>query len=119
MERDGTWILRCAVVMPDHIHLVIGLGERLPLAKTVQRLKAKTASELRQADLQWERGFFDHQIRPNDDDLALFLYVFLNPYRAGLCGRGERWLWYFCHPDDWTWFQANLEADRPLPEWLL
>lgn len=118
MEREGTWVLRCAVVMPDHIHLLVELGERLPLARTVQRLKAKTASRLREADLRWERGFFDHQIRPDDDSLSLFLYIHLNPYRGSLCLRSDQWEWFFCRPEDWTWFQTYLDADRPLPEWL-
>lgn len=119
MGLDGTWILRCAIAMPDHLHLVIRLGERLPLAKTVQRLKAKTAGRLHAAGLEWERGYFDRHLRPDDDLLALFLYVYLNPYRAGLCARSDLWRWYYCHPDDWTWFRGYLDAERPLPEWLM
>src|SRR4051812_45485503 len=63
MARDHTWTLRCMVVMPDHQHLLVVLGERLPLAKTIQRLKAKTSGLLRLTGLAWERGFFDRQIR--------------------------------------------------------
>jgi putative transposase len=55
MELDGSWKLRCAVVMPDHTHFLIVLGSRLALGKTVARLKAKTADALRLAGLAWER----------------------------------------------------------------
>src|SRR5476649_1897110 len=91
MELDKTWQLRCAVVMSDHIHLLVILGERLTLGKSLARLKSKTKSALDavHVSLGWERDFFDRHIRPEEDRLALFLYIFLNPYRAGLCARGD------------------------------
>lgn len=120
METDGTWQLRCAVVMPDHVHLLMVLGERLALGKSIARLKAKTSAILRAAgsSLDWERDFYDHHVRPDDDRLAIFLYVFLNPHRAEACARGERWPWYFCRDEDWAWFKDMLDEERPLPEWL-
>jgi REP element-mobilizing transposase RayT len=72
MTGDGTWNLRSLVVMPDHVHLLVVLGTRLPLSKTIQRLKAKTSASLRSATIAWERGFFDRQPRPDDDRLPFF-----------------------------------------------
>lgn len=120
MEADGTWTCRCAVVMPDHVHALVTLGERLSVGKAVGRLKARTAAALQLSDacLLWERGFFDHHVRPDEDRIPVFLYVFLNPYRAGLCRHTEHWAWYECRPLDWSWFREFLDADRPVPEWL-
>lgn len=118
MSADHTWQLRSVVVMPDHVHALIVLGARLSLAKSVQRLKAKTAAALRGADLGWERGFFDRQLRLNDDRLAIFLYLYLNPYRAGLLPATAAWPHYWCSDEDWLWFRDLLQADRPYPEWL-
>src|SRR4051812_18771483 len=61
MSADGTWQERCSVVMPDHMHLLIILGERLSLGKSVARLKGKTAFALALASplCAWERDFFD------------------------------------------------------------
>jgi len=118
MTTDGTWLLRCAVVMPDHLHLLIELGARLPLAKAVQRLKAKTSAILRSAMLEWARGFFDRKLRPDDELLALFLYIYLNPYRAGLVNPVESWRPYYCCVDDWIWFKDQLDQERPIPVWL-
>ncbi len=120
MEGDATWQVRCAVVMPDHIHLLVILGERLTLGKSIARLKAKTSALLTSFSptLEWERDFFDRHVRPDEDCLALFLYIFLNPYRANLCARYERWPWYYCRVEDWAWFKDWLDADRPQPEWL-
>jgi REP element-mobilizing transposase RayT len=80
MENDATWTVRCSCVMPDHLHLLIRLGERLSLERAVQRLKAKTGAALRLAGCTWARGFFDRRLRPDDERLGVFLYVFLNPY---------------------------------------
>jgi REP element-mobilizing transposase RayT len=119
MAVDGTWTLRCVVVMPDHLHLAMMLGPRLPLEKTVQRLKAKTAAALRSGGLEWERGFFDRKLRPDDKRLPVFRYIYLNPYRAALLPESEKWPYYYCLEDDWLWFQQSLDEDLPYPEWLV
>ena len=120
MAVDTTWQLRCSVVMPDHLHLLVVLGERLTLGQSIARLKSKTKSMLvaQSPSLKWERDFFDHHVRPEDERLSLFLNVFLNPYRAGLCPRDGSWPWYFCREVDWAWFKGLLDEDRPLPGWL-
>ncbi|MBA4137372.1 MAG: hypothetical protein C0518_08675 [Opitutus sp.] len=73
MTADGTWTVRCATVMPDHIHVLFVLGERLPLGKCIQRLKAKTSADLLDTACEWERDFFDHRLRPDDERLPIFL----------------------------------------------
>jgi REP element-mobilizing transposase RayT len=118
MAIDGTWIVHSAVVLPDHVHLLIALGQRLPLAKAMQRLKAKTSPALRATGLSWERGYFDRQLRPDDDWLSVLLYIYLNPYRAGLVGKHDQWPHYFCREAEWVWFRDLLDSDRPNPEWL-
>jgi len=120
MEADETWQMRCLVVMPDHFHLLMVLGERLTLGKSIARLKAKTARAMETEDneLKWERGYFDRRVRADDDRLPLFLYIYLNPYRAELCRRNEQWPWYFCSEKDWNWFKGLLAEDCPWPEWL-
>jgi REP element-mobilizing transposase RayT len=106
--------------MPDHIHLLIVLGERLSLGKAVARLKAKTRAALAVADaaLEWERDFFDRHIRPDEDRLSLFLYLYLKPYRANLCAQDRQWPYFYCRSEDWIWFKDMLDFDRPVPEWL-
>ena len=118
MAEDATWTLRCAVVMPDHAHLLVLLGERLSLGRTIQRLKAKTSSVLCSADLEWERGFFDHRLRPDDERLPVFRYIYLNPYRADLLPNPKRFPYYYCQDSDWIWFSELVGKEAPAPEWL-
>lgn len=105
--------------MPDHVHVLLLLGARLSLSKAVQRLKAKTSARLRLASIGWERGFYDRQLRPDDDRLAIFLYIYLNPYRAGLLPDAAQWPHYYCRAEEWKWFRDMLDSGRPYPEWLL
>jgi putative transposase len=118
LDADGTWALRCAVVMPDHVHVSAVLGNRLTLGQCVGRFKAKTASALRTLSAAWERDFFDHRIRPDEDRAPAYLYVYLNPYRAGLCPADARWPWQVWAQECWTWFGTYLHADLPPPQWL-
>jgi len=103
LEEDASWHLRCAVIMPDHVHLFMVLGERLSLGKCVARYKAKTAAALQQVTprLTWARSFYDHRVRSDEDCLPLILYIYLNPYRAGLCPPAKSWPWFHCAEDDW------------------
>lgn len=119
MSNDGTWTVRCATVMPDHVHMLIRLGARLTLGQSLRRLKAKTSSKLDAMDATWERDFFDRKMRLGDNRRAVFLYIYLNPYRANVCKPTEPWPWYYCCPEDWSWFQHDLKADLPSPEWLM
>lgn len=119
METDESWNVRCAVIMPDHLHVLVILGERLSLGKSVQRVKAKTSAVLRAQGIAWERGFFDRKLRPDDDRLAIFRYVYLNPYRAQLVSVTQDWPHYHCREEDWRWFRDYLHDERPYPEWLL
>jgi putative transposase len=120
MTTDTTWILRAATIMPDHLHLLITLGERLTLDKAANRLKAKTSALLRvhPSPLAWQRGFFDHKLRADEPLFGIFLYIYLNPYRAALAERTARWPWFYCCDEDWAWFKDYLDADLPPLEWI-
>src|SRR5690349_5407024 len=51
------------VVMPDHLHWLFELGEPLPLADAVRRLKAASARELNRHlgrnGAIWQKNYFD------------------------------------------------------------
>lgn len=112
------WALRTMVVMPNHAHLVIGLQPGRTLAEAVRLFKGRTSVVLRKKDRKWQRGYYDHRLRVQDDLLPIFLYVFLNPYRAGLVTAGQSWPGYNCAPSDWQWFGSLTDHSCPLPEWL-
>ena len=71
------------VVMPDHLHWLMQLGESTTLAQSVRGIKSITT--LRLGLPVWQRGYHDHAVRREEDIKALARYVIANPVRAGLC----------------------------------
>lgn len=118
MEDESIWTLQCGVIMPDHIHLLVRLGEKLPLGRAIARLKGKTAAALKPHLLGWQAGYFDRRIRPFEDRLPYFLHIYLNPYRAGLLALGAQWPAFRCGEIEKEWFMPLLSTGIPKPEWL-
>jgi len=76
------------VVMPDHLHWLFQLGETKSLSNVIKDLKGRTAIELN-AHLKhkgtiWQRGFYDHGLRKEEDIKKIARYIVANPLRAGL-----------------------------------
>ncbi len=117
-QNDGVFELLSFTVMPDHLHLLIRLGERLSLGKTVARIKAKSGPVLKTTSTPWQKGFYDHRLRHDEDRLPVFLYIYLNPYRKLLITAEQQWAYYYCVPNEWAWLSQMLKEDCPLPEWL-
>ena len=73
------------VVMPDHLHWLLHLGDGAALADVVGRVKAVVAHRL--GGPVWQAGFHDHAVRMEEDLAQIARYVVLNPVRAGLVRR--------------------------------
>ncbi|QNK03041.1 REP-associated tyrosine transposase [Dyella telluris] len=78
--------LLCWVLMPDHWHGLIRLGESDSLALVMNRFKARTAKQLHcgQTGLVWARGFHDRALRCDEDERRAARYIVANPLRSGL-----------------------------------
>jgi len=119
MEAESLWVLRTAVIMPDHAHLLIELGSCGNLAAVARVFKGRGSAAIRRHGLQWQRGYYDHRMRPHEDRRPVFHYIFMNPYRADLLPAHETWPGYYCRPEDWRWFEPLTNQCCPFPEWLL
>jgi REP element-mobilizing transposase RayT len=79
------------VLMPDHWHGLVQLGEGASLSTCIGRLKGATARALRLHHPElcqiWGDGFHDHALRRDKDLLPVARYIVLNPVRAGLVRR--------------------------------
>ena len=80
------------VLMPDHAHWLIELGENANLSKSVAALKRRSASAanavagIKGASI-WQDGFHDRALRRDGDLLTVARYIVANPLRAGLVSR--------------------------------
>lgn len=86
------------VLMPDHVHWLIQLGEADELTGLVNRLKsASSRMTAKVAAVErgiWFPGFHDHGIRAQEDLLSAARYIVANPLRAGLVRKiGEYPFW--------------------------
>lgn len=73
------------VVMPDHLHWLMQLGDRVPLSMCMRNVK--TLSDLRIGRPIWQTGFHDHALRDEEDLPRIARYIVANPVRAGLVTR--------------------------------
>jgi len=118
LESQNVWVVHSQVVMPDHEHLIVILHEDADLPAAVRLYRGRTSVALRTAGLRWQRGYFDHCLRPDEDRLPVFLYLYLNPYRADLLPVSAKWDGYYCRAEDWAWFSPLTNEGCPMPEWL-
>jgi putative transposase len=78
----------CWVLMPDHFHALIELGEGADLSTTMRRVKGVTARITNQTSARhgplWEKGFHDRALRKDDEIETVARYIIANPVRKGL-----------------------------------
>jgi len=118
IQCSGYWTIRGAVIMPDHIHLLATLHQQLPLSRVIARFKSKTRSTLTSADLQWQGNYYEHRLRETDAIEGVLLYIFLNPYRAGLLPASGTYSWFWLGPREADWFKPRLDDGKPFADWL-
>ena len=79
------------VLMPDHAHWLIELGETRTLQRLVGLLKTFSArNAVRAFECRgpiWAPAFHDHVLREEDDIPNVARYIIANPLRAGLVER--------------------------------
>ncbi len=89
------------VVMPDHVHLVIGEAPGATPSTVMQVLKQRSSREVRgvcrasAAELGqfWERRFYDFNIRTWKKLNEKLQYMHMNPVKRGLVDEPQMWPW--------------------------
>jgi putative transposase len=94
-HERGRWSLDLLLLMPDHLHGLIGVDGRDSLSQLVRDYKRITA---KLACIQWQRNFFDHRLRHDESLAEKFAYVCQNPVHAGLVRNEQDWA-YVLIPD--------------------
>lgn len=102
LHDEGALSSLAFVVMPDHVHWLIQLGDRLPLAECVRRCKGGSARRINERlgrrGAVWQVAYYDRAVRREEDVRNIARYIVANPIRAGLVVRvGDYPLW------DATW----------------
>jgi len=95
VRRRYAFVVAGYVLMPEHVHLLVGEPQVSPLATAIQVLKQQTSRKLKKggADQLWERRYYDFNVRSEEKRVEKLRYMHRNPLKRGLVGR----------PDDWPW----------------
>jgi putative DNA methylase len=88
-------------IMPNHVHVVLEIGEGHSLQDIVHSWKSYTAKEanrlLGRTGAFWMADYYDRFVRDERHLASVRTYVRENPVKAGLCR----------HPEDWPWSSAG------------
>lgn len=84
------------VLMPDHLHWLLVLGDGKSLSQLVHSVKSFTATKIsgKRDESVWQDGFHDHAVRFDENLRGLARYLIANPLRAGLVKRIGDYPWW-------------------------
>ena len=97
LEADGKdYQLRAWVVMPNHVHLVVGVWD-VPLVKLINGWKGKISRRanlrLRRSGKFWQEDYYDTLIRDETHLKRAIRYTEQNPVKAFLSKAARDWPW--------------------------
>ncbi len=99
IEHNHNWRIPSAVVMPNHVHMLMVGSERATktLAKSLGILKGYTAREankiLGSTGKFWMSENFDYWCRSAAKEEQAIRYIRNNPVKAGFVAKPEDWPW--------------------------
>ncbi|MFP5205097.1 MAG: REP-associated tyrosine transposase [Acidobacteriota bacterium] len=116
------------VLMPEHVHLLLGEPRRSSLAVALQVLKQQTSRKLKTdgAVRFWQRRYDDFNVWSEEKRVKKLRYMHRNPVKRGLVERPEQWPWSsFRHyatghrgtveiESNWTAFQRGNQLPEDL-----
>src|ERR1035441_4534057 len=80
------------VVMPEHVHLLVGEPQKALLSKAVQALQLSGSVHHWQR-LFWQPRYYDFNVHNELKRIEKLRYMHRNPVKRGLVEKPEDWLW--------------------------
>ena len=100
------WFPEMVLLMPDHLHALISFSwEKVHgMNRVLIDWKRYVANKL---GISWQRDYFDHRIRSEQDHQSTWFYIRENPVRAGLVETFDQWphVWL---PSGIGWHQEGI-----------
>ena len=87
-ERQHKWFVHLLVLMPDHLHFLVGFAMDTKIKELIASWKRYTSTR---AKIQWQRDFFDHRLRGEESWSEKAEYILQNPVRANLVRNADDW----------------------------
>jgi putative transposase len=104
--RQKIWFAHVFLLMPDHVHALLSFSSTtISMRKTISQWKPWTA---KQFSICWQRDFFEHRLRNDENWREKADYILANPVRAGLAKKPEGNMFGFPNRNKW-----DARAARP------
>ena len=107
-DHEIRYTLHVAVVMPDHVHLILTplIDEKrrliVSLVEIMRSIKGASARSINQRMVQhgaiWQEESFDHVLRASENLDTKIDYILQNPVRAGLVQNWQMYPWLWRRP---------------------
>jgi len=110
-SRDEGFSLLAYCVMPDHAHALLeGLTDESDFRRCAKMAKQRSgaAYALTSETPLWQKGYYEHVLRDEEDSKEIAFYIIANPVRAGLVQS----------PDDYPFSGSDAWTIRELIEWV-
>ena len=97
--------------MPDHVHALLeGLTDQSDFRRCAKMAKQRCGATyaLTSETPLWQKGYYEHVLRDEEDSKEIAFYIIANPVRAGLVQS----------PDDYPFSGSDAWTIRELIEWV-
>ena len=111
IDRLRHWRVLAATLMPDHMHALLeGLTDESDFRRCTKMAKQRSgaAYALTSETPLWQKGYYEHVLRDEEDSKEIAFYIIANPVRAGLVQS----------PDDYPFSGSDAWTIRELIEWV-
>jgi putative transposase len=89
------FIIAGYVLMPEHVHLLVGEPRDAPLSVAIQVLKQRTSRRLKSPGEAhfWQARYYDFNVWNPEKTVEKLRYMHRNPVKRGLVEKPEDWPW--------------------------
>ena len=92
-REAGEFELHEFVVMPNHIHLLLSIGDQQQLSRVIQLIKGGFSHSLRENGIVfravWQQRYHDRRVHNGNEFAEFSRYIRQNPVRRGLVQNAE------------------------------
>ena len=92
MRRRYDFVVCGYVVMPEHVHLLVGEPNKAILSKAIQALKLSVSVQSKERPF-WQARYYDFNVHNEEKRVEKLRYMHRNPVKRGLVAKPEDWPW--------------------------
>ncbi len=117
-SQEAQFRVHAYCLMPDHVHFLLeGTSPGSNLIRFVTQWKQQTGYLFRNDLLKgfWQRRFYDHILRSDDNPESVAWYIWMNPVRKGIVSEPHQYPFSGSFSTEWP--KASVPAKSWSPPW--